>query len=135
MRNWAIVCLLTLFCSLWIHTVYTSIDPLWSPLLQLSLSCFNFVFTYTQYHLGSWLSRQVLGRCLEDCHLLQNSTNSTVHHLVLVVVVAVVVVVVVHVVTLCAYAQQGYAFGRVGWVCVRTYIYIYIYISTKKQAV
>ena len=41
-------------------------------------------------------------------------------------------------ITLCAYAQQGYAFGRVGLCAyVRTYvrIYIYIYMSTKKQAV
>ena len=42
-----------------------------------------------------------------------------------------------HVFTLCAYAQQGYAFGRVGLCAyVRTYVYIYIYVcQQKKQAV
>ena len=37
-----------------------------------------------------------------------------------------------NIITLCAYAQQGYVFGR-----VRLYICIFIYIcmSTKKQAV
>ena len=36
------------------------------------------------------------------------------------------------IITLCTYAQQGYAFGRVG-LCV--YVYTYICMSTKKQAV
>ena len=31
-------------------------------------------------------------------------------------------------VTLCAYAQQGYAFGR-----IRLYIYIYIYVCQQKS--
>ena len=41
-------------------------------------------------------------------------------------------------ITLCAYAQQDYAFGRVRlcicmYICI--YVYIYICMSTKKQAV
>ena len=38
---------------------------------------------------------------------------------------------VLPIITLCAYAQQGYAFGRVG-LC--TYVYVYIFVD-KKQAV
>ena len=33
-------------------------------------------------------------------------------------------------ITLCTYAQQGYAFGRVG-----LYVYVYIFVNKKKQAV
>ena len=33
-------------------------------------------------------------------------------------------------ITLCAYAQRGYAFGHFG-LC--TYVYVYIYLSTKKK--
>ena len=42
----------------------------------------------------------------------------------------------VPVITLCAHAQQGYAFGRVRlyiYICI--FIYIFICMSTKKQAV
>ena len=38
-------------------------------------------------------------------------------------------------ITLCAYAQQGYAFGRVRlYICIFVYLYIYMYVN-KKQAV
>ena len=33
-----------------------------------------------------------------------------------------------NIVTLCAYAQQGYAFGRIG-LC--TYVYVYIFVDKK----
>ena len=34
--------------------------------------------------------------------------------------------------TLCAYAQQGYVFGRIA---LHTYVYVYLYICQQKQAV
>ena len=38
--------------------------------------------------------------------------------------------------TLCMYAQQGYAFGRIGLcVCMYIYIYLYVIIWSKKLAV
>ena len=43
---------------------------------------------------------------------------------------------VVNIITLSAYAQQGYAFGRVRlyicmYICIFVYLYIYMYVNKK----
>ena len=82
------------------------------------------------------------------------ATSSCTVHACILLTTTVIHEQIIMVITLCAYAQQGYAFGRVGlckyvrirvytYVCVYIYKYIYtyvrtymyIYLSTKKQAV